>query len=368
MSRRRVGGTPEFGNSDPVRHIRVALSATNLRVESIGGGETYVVGLANALARRHDIECAVVSSADENSRVRSLFDERVTLLPTREFRGTSRIARDLLMLDRALRDWGADVFHYPHEWTPITSVPVVLTIQNVIWLDPRSRAWSGGRGMLLRALTRATSRRANAVVAVSSHAGDLWARHTGVRVSSPPIPEGFSDDEANADRTVLPQGSYILGVAGAARHKNTELMLAAHEALTPGMAPPLVVAGVDGAIRSRQRFLGRVGHGSLLALMRHSSCVAFPSTVESFGLPALEAAAVGARCVVGEGSPMHEWLSDAVVPTRLEPPLFATALARALDLGPLPDDAVAEIRTRFSWDRVAEAMTRVYIEAIRRGS
>ena len=60
-------------------------------------------------------------------------------------------------------------------------------------------------------------------------------------------------------------------------------------------------------------WLGRVSDGELAALLRDSLCLAFPSLTEGFGLPALEAMAVGCPVVVSDRASLPEVCGSAAL-------------------------------------------------------
>ena len=60
-------------------------------------------------------------------------------------------------------------------------------------------------------------------------------------------------------------------------------------------------------------WLGRVSDAELAALMQDSLCLAFPSLTEGFGLPALEAMAIGCPAVVTDRASLPEICGDAAL-------------------------------------------------------
>lgn len=343
--------------------LRVVISATNLRPRSIGGGETYAVGLANALSARSDVTCAIVAQRDAIPRLRRTLSETVDVLSLTPAPGPVRVMRDLLLLDRAVRRWQPDLLHFPHEWAPRTRLPVVLTVQNVYWLDPLTRRDSGCRGTLLRRLAAATASHAAATIGVSNHASRLWERTTGQAVTDI-VPEGFSDELPPVDPEPLPH-EFVLGVTGNAGYKNLPLLLEAHRRFRgrPGFGPPLVVAGATGASTDDVTYLGRVDRPLLLELMRRTTLTVFPSSVESFGLPALESLACGTPCVVLDGTAMSNWFSPHVCTSRATGRDLAAAMTSAI-MTQIDRRAVDEIRASFAWPKIAALTVDVYKRSI----
>ncbi|MEI8166018.1 MAG: glycosyltransferase family 1 protein [Chloroflexales bacterium] len=111
-------------------------------------------------------------------------------------------------------------------------------------------------------------------------------------------------------------------------------------------------------------FLGGVASDELVWLYRASRLYLNPSLYEGFGLPALEAMACGAPCVVADTSSLPEVVADAavVVPTR-DVGAWAETITRLWD----DTAARAELARRglaraadFSWERAARETLAIY--------
>lgn len=114
------------------------------------------------------------------------------------------------------------------------------------------------------------------------------------------------------------------------------------------------------------RYLGRLDHDSPLLRSAYAACSLFvlPSTLETPGLAALEAAAQGARiAVTAEGSTREYFADHVTYLDHREPELIRAAIDA--ELGGERGDALRQrIAERFTWDRIARDLAAVYQEAI----
>jgi glycosyltransferase involved in cell wall biosynthesis len=342
--------------------MRVLLSATNV-APGVGGGETFILGLVSGLAQAPGLRCGLVVPADPPAELAQGLPPEVELLPIGTARGATRVARDGLLLDRLVRRWHADVFHYPHEWVPRVSCPTVLTIQNVAFLHPETLALFGRRARLLRTLMKRTAHRAAAVGAVSTSAGDLWRRLTGYAGEVAVIPEGCSEG-AVAESQDIDASPHCLLVTGPYPYKNTGLGIDAfRRARSSGFGWPLHVVGVDGDDEPDIRYHGWVSRPRLLHLMRLASICVFPSSVESFGLPALESLTVGTPCIFLKGTAMDEWLGRYGIPVDRSSAAVADAMLAVAQRppGPIPPKGLEQ----FDWELIAAQWAQLYGRTLR---
>jgi glycosyltransferase involved in cell wall biosynthesis len=229
-----------------------------------------------------------------------------------------------------------DVIHFPlHESFPVFAAlrpPVVMTIHSVepLFLSAEE-IYAGAAPRLWRLpyrLLRAARRRLRLVITPSETTASEIERHLRfprerIRV----IPHGVSPvffDSSIAPHSLPNARPYVLHVSHHQPQKNVVRLL---EALAQVDHVDLVIGGdtarCDAAYRraieqyglnDRVHLLGPVSDDSkLAALYRGATMFALPSIQESFGLPALEAAASGCPVIVGRGTGAAETVGSAGV-------------------------------------------------------
>jgi glycogen(starch) synthase len=121
------------------------------------------------------------------------------------------------------------------------------------------------------------------------------------------------------------------------------------------------------------RFVGRLDHDALLAVLHRADAAVLPSHYEPFGLVALEAAAAGTPLVTSNIGGLGEAVIDGETGMSC-PPRDVTRLAKAV-IAVLHDPAASQRRAKaarqrltsdFDWQTVADETAQVYLAAKRR--
>ncbi len=199
--------------------------------------------------------------------------------------------------------------------------------------------------------------------------------HLGVDHVRPPVLDATS--QRFLETLGLPV-EFLLYVGALDSRKNVALVLDALERLRPWRRVPFVLVGqawygsapVEQRIREMRsagydiRTLGFQPEPLLRALMQRATVFVFPSRGEGFGLPPLEAMALGTPAVVSTAGALPEVCGEAAVHVRPDDaPGLATALRRLLE-SPEERRARSEAGRRhaegFRWARVAEHLADVY--------
>lgn len=163
----------------------------------------------------------------------------------------------------------------------------------------------------------------------------------------------------------LDPGRYVLALASGQAHKNIKLLIDCFR--DPALADlTLALFGGDppGSFSDRPprnvHWLGRIEDPALFGLMKTAAAYACPSTTEGFGLPPLEAMALGAPVVAAPCGALPEVLSDAALycpPDDVAP--WVRSIREMADDGPAAWERRARGRARaaaFTWRRAADAL------------
>ncbi|MBC5799719.1 MAG: glycosyltransferase family 4 protein [Candidatus Eremiobacteraeota bacterium] len=279
---------------------------------------------------------------------------------------------DLALRLRRLRP---RLVHHLSVYAPLAGPrPYIVTIHDLIHL--RFPAYfKRSVGPYYRTVVRFVARRAARIITDDERTvGDL-ERFLGVQPRHVRIVPLGTDDAYHVDTEgpAAAQRPYFIYSGNRREHKNLVALLRAWEGLDPSLAVDLALTGNDdgdfgGAPRPQRahgelRFLGELSAPDLAQRYRGAVALVYPSLCEGFGLPMLEAAAVGTPVIA----------SSEAVPGVLRPyvqtfaPHDVAALVRTMEraLAQRIDCADARrIARALTWDRCAERTAEVYRELL----
>lgn len=197
---------------------------------------------------------------------------------------------------------------------------------------------------------------------------------TPLGIHTPQRPDSTLIDRARTSLG-LP-GKYVAYLGNFKAHKNLDTLLAAAAAFS-GDAPLVLIGGReaelgDALTRARKagadvRVIPALPDDELWPVMAGASVFAFPSRYEGFGLPPLEAMALGVPVVSSTAGSLLEVVDDAALTVE---PDDASTFGREI-VRVLSDDALASELSRkglkraasFTWDRCADQTARVLEQA-----
>ncbi len=229
-------------------------------------------------------------------------------------------------------------------------------------------SYSFGFRSFYKALQPLIARRAAALTTVSHDAARQIVAHLGLtRRDIVVLPNGHEHVLSwRPDRSALTPGPrpYVLVIGSLARHKNIELITGLAEELDRlGVAIKIaggsagVFAHMKNAAAPNVSWLGRVSDDDLACLLRDALCLAFPSVSEGFGIPALEAMALGCPVVASDTSSLPEVCGPAALYAAPDDPArWLAQIAKLLDSPALRDELRVKGHAQaksFSWARSA---------------
>jgi len=263
---------------------------------------------------------------------------------------------------------------------PVAARRKIVCIHDVnTYLAPYSYGWR------YRAFQRVSvpllGHTASAVVSVSHTSARALAQVGAVRESGSVLvaPNGhehalaWRPEAATLDLDAVAPRPFVVMLGSLAPHKNLALVRAIAPDLAARGIDCVVTGGLDGVFAGRSpsdlgpiRTVGHVSDDDIALLFSRALCLLFPSFVEGFGLPIVEAMALGCPVVASDRSCMPEICADAALLASPEDPAaWLAAIGRLADDPALRMDRIAAGRVRaqvYSWRSSAQ----IYLDLLGR--
>lgn len=360
--------------------MRIGLNAMFWRLDGMGGTQTYLLELLNALLATGDDELIVFLGAQAAQLPLQSPRLRVVNCPLPARGRAMHLVWEHAGFWASAHKSRIDVLHsLGYLAPPVGDLPHVVTVLDLVHyafptqIKPLKR-------MLWSYLLPASLRRVSAIITISdSVRSEMAKRFPWAATKAVTVPLGVDHSRFSPGVTPHKRSPSILAVASPFPHKNLDGLLRAFARVRverndvilrlAGMHTPTSGRLMELAQRlclgGAVEFLGRVSDDQLADLYRDASVMAFPSLYEGFGLPLLEAMASGCPVVCGNCAAVREVVGDAALITDVTDPVeLASSLLQILDTS---SEAANQLRERgfaraslFTWAETARRTRAVY--------
>lgn len=363
------------------KQIRLLINALHART---GGGVTYLRNMLPLLAKDPDLEVHLCAHEDQQD-VLPQGIQNIQYHFLNFERGFWRVLlREQMLLPKLARQLKVDITFSPANYGPIFAPNSVVMLRNAVsvgFVERRPIKLAYWALLFIATLVSlAASKRAIAVSNYASRVGTgfMWD-WTRSKVNI--IPHGV-DSRFCVDAKTKRDDSIILAVSDIYVQKNFKnLLLAFSDLVVENAGLKLKIAGRpidleyleelktiirDKNLSNNVEFLGSLNVDDLVSLYQKCCIFVFPSTVETFGNPLVEAMACGAPIACSNAAAMPEVLGDAGIyfdPNEIVD--MKEKLSQLLNDPKLRDrfSEKAEKRSHeFSWEKT-EAKTKMVFQA-----
>ena len=236
-----------------------------------------------------------------------------------------------------------------------------------------------------RTMLKASAQRADAILALSEYAGKTYAEYYHVSEDRLFVSyAGFKKFESTVDRSVdLTKGEFLLFVGTLFPHKNLHFLIRVFAQVAkrrPDMRLVVVGQDVNNMIISLKEqaqalevldnieFRGHVSDTELMELYQNASVFVFPSLIEGFGLPVLEAMAHSIPVVASNRTSVPEIVGDAgIILDPKDEIVWANTIIELLEDKNLRHEMAVkgkERASKFTWRRSAEIALNCFHEVL----
>ena len=372
----------EFQKPKESRPTRVLLNALHAKT---GGGVTYLKNILPLISVNPDFEVHLCIHESQTDILPKL-NKNVHLHTFNFKQGFWRLPFwEQIEVPKLARKVGADVTFSPANYGPFLAPNSVIMLRNALSVAfVERRPVKLAYWLLVSFGTVVSMFMCRRVIAVSNYArvSNFSALSGLLRNRFSIIPHGVSDAFSLGNSGADKEG-FILAVSDIYVQKNLKNLLHAVDILRSGNPDvKLKIAGrfvdevyhrelidiiIEKGLHDHVEFLGGVYEDALVDLYRHCSVFVFPSTIETFGNPLIEAMASGAPIACSNTAAMPEIAGDAALffdPIDVDD--MAAAIGRLLADRELCQDLSAKALARaknYSWEKTAECTLDVLYQA-----
>jgi glycosyltransferase involved in cell wall biosynthesis len=213
-------------------------------------------------------------------------------------------------------------------WSPHYNIPyfykgeLIVTVHDVYHLDDPLNTLSKAEKAYAKLFFKRIRKKAEKVITISNFSKDRLLETAKIQKNVEVIYNGVSDAWRRFETKDEKDFKYFIYVGNVKPHKNLQVLLAAFTELALDDYKLVIVGKKEGFINGDQDitskmdneniiFTGRISDEELMAYVKSAEALIFPSLYEGFGLPPIEAMAMGCPTIVSTAASIPEVSGDA---------------------------------------------------------
>ncbi len=358
----------------------------NALAVKVGGGFTYIINLIDNLGKiDKDNQYTIITSKKlklepNYPNIRQLV-VNINSVPLRFF-------FEQFILPFYIKRLKVDVLYSPHDMTTLLApCKIVLAMRNPCLYTKTKQEWGFKdrlRIKILSQMAKLSALRADLILFVSNDSKDWISSNLGLEPSKlRVVHHGINLNTKIIKNNIDKNEPYILSVSTIYHYKNFIRLIEAYAYLIShkNVKENLIIIGepidkpyyirmkktiVSLKLEERVKFLGHVPYRDIFKYYQNASLFVFPSYLETFGHPILEAMAMGVPLVAADINVFREIAGDAAQYFNpYDVYEMAEAINKVLSNPILQAEMVSKGLARvkeFTWEKTAEKTLKIFKE------
>lgn len=383
-----------------MKTIKIGVNATTIDVH--GGGGTYIVNILRNLARIDRNNVYYVFISQENKELLDIKQANFVFLYSniKSRNLFYRVLYEQIVIPLKVIFMSLDIFYFPTEVVPLAlrRIKIIVVFQNnQFYVKPFSSAIRGLRKIYFKIFAIKSLRKASRIITVSKSAKQDLVKYCpetrdktrvvyeGVSSEFYPYNERSRENWLQLKKRYNINNKYVLFVSTLRTFKNADKVIDAYDLVHNRLkgGEQLVIVGnpiekqyvkllhkkvAQKKLDKQVVFIDTLSKNDLRLFYIFASVLVYPSALETFGLPPLEAMACGCPVITSNRFAMPEISGDAALiadPDNI--PKLAEAIYQVLNNESLRQGLIRKGHERvkqFDWKKAATQTLEIFAEVI----